>query len=1281
MKSVRLTAILSLMTPLTLSAAVTDMRVENLVSPLGVGTSEPRFSWRVDAPAASQDSYRILVASSPELLAAGTPDLWDSGTVTSTAQQGIRYAGKPLRPATRAWWTVCATTGKEEHRPEHAAEFGVGLLAESQWGGRWMGLETPREGDARGTVHTVLPARYMRKEFSIGTTPVRRATAYISGLGNYRLYVNGAEIGSGDVLKPVPSDYRKTVYYNTYDIPASMLGDSTLTVGIVLGPGRYFPMRQHKAAKIPVFGNPTCRLNLIVEYADGSRRKLVTDDSWRVTDLGPIRLANEYDGEVYDARMEMPGWAASGFDDSAWLPAQRSAVPYGTLRAQTTPNMTCGESVSPLSVTPHGDRHIVDFGVNMAGWIALRPRGAEGDTIRIRFAERLNPDGTLYTANLRDARSEDIYICSGRELGEVTWTPSFTYHGFRYAEVSGLPGMGPDDIRAIHVGDPMEMSMDFECSDTILNRVVRNALRGIRANYKGMPVDCPQRNERQPWLGDRTSGALGESMFFDNHTLYAKWVRDICEAQREDGCIPDVAPAFWNYYTDNVTWPAALPMVCDMLIEQYADTVPARMAYPHIARWMEHIIAEYSRDGIVTRDRYGDWCVPPESPELIHSKDPARKTDGALISTAYTARCLALLEKFATMQGLGDDADRWRTLREKTSEAFNRRFLTNRPGTSPKPGHPLYPDSIFYGTNTPTANVLALAFGLVPDSLRHAVADNLAARIITEGNTHITTGVIGTSWLLRTLTANGRGDLAWTLATNRSYPSWGYMAEKGATTTWELWNGDTANPAMNSGNHVMLLGDLLSWVQQDLCGIRNGSQPGRYVFEADWSIPDCEYASTSRPTPWGKIQSRWERDGRRLTWRITLPSGTSGEVRLPDGSVSDIGSGTHTVGCEFPLPHPLVTDAAHLYTRTSFPQCHAATIVETREGDLVAAYFGGTHERHPDVCIWVSRKPKGSDRWSDPILAGDGVFFPGTPDALLAGVNDSTTLASVGPVAQFADADPRLRRKACWNPVLTEMPSGELWLFYKVGLRVADWTGWVVKSKDGGKTWSKREPLPQGFIGPVKNKPEIVDGRLICASSTESGGWKLHFEILDLAIGQWDYIGPIPADSAYLTEDLLPDGITPREGARLRPINCIQPSILRHGDGRLQVLMRTRNGRLATSWSDDRGRTWSRVTLTDIPNNQSGTDAVTLADGTHLLIYNPFSTLPATKKGPRTPLAVARSTDGLHWTPIVTLEDSPISQYSYPAIIQGRDGDIHCIYTWRRQRIAYRRLTLPDTTF
>ncbi|MDE5690054.1 MAG: exo-alpha-sialidase, partial [Duncaniella sp.] len=239
-------------------------------------------------------------------------------------------------------------------------------------------------------------------------------------------------------------------------------------------------------------------------------------------------------------------------------------------------------------------------------------------------------------------------------------------------------------------------------------------------------------------------------------------------------------------------------------------------------------------------------------------------------------------------------------------------------------------------------------------------------------------------------------------------------------------------------------------------------------------------------------------------------------------------------------------------------------------------------------------------------------------------------------------------------------------LFYNIGSRVADWTGWLVKAKDGGRTWGEREALPEGFLGPVKNKPEIVDGRLICASSTESGGWKLHFEILDLATGEWKYVGPVAAEKAPRTEN----------AADVKPIDCIQPSILRLKDGRLKVLMRTRNGRLAESVSTDGGDSWSTVRLTDLPNNQSGTDAVTLRDGRHVLIYNDFSTLPGTKKGPRTPLSIAVSDDGETWRHELTLEDSPISQYSYPAIIQGRDGKVHCVYTWRRQRVAYKQLGL-----
>ena len=267
------------------------------------------------------------------------------------------------------------------------------------------------------------------------------------------------------------------------------------------------------------------------------------------------------------------------------------------------------------------------------------------------------------------------------------------------------------------------------------------------------------------------------------------------------------------------------------------------------------------------------------------------------------------------------------------------------------------------------------------------------------------------------------------------------------------------------------------------------------------------------------------------------------------------------------------------------------------------------------------------------------------------------------------------------------MPNGELWLFFKVGLKVADWTGWLCKSKDGGKTWSDKEPLPKGFLGPIKNKPEIINGRLLCPSSTEDNGWKFHMEIYDIAKKEWKYVGPVKAELAVRTEDMkaagaksdkedieAPDagGVATKDGRH--PIDCIQPSILKLKDGRLQVLMRTRNGRIGTSFSSDNGDTWTNVTLLDVPNNQSGTDAVTMQDGRHVLIYNDFASLPGTKKGVRTPLSIAISDDGTHWRHALTLEDSPISHYSYPSIIQGKDGKLHTVYTWRRLRVAYKEI-------
>ena len=1248
-------SILLLLLSLPLRAAIetTSLRTEGMTgNPLGLNTAVPRFSWQTRADRERdvvQTAYRLLVASTPERLARNEGDLWDSGEVGSDRQLWVAYRGKRLASGQHAYWKVQVVTNRGRTPWSTPQHFSIGLLGETQWRGRWIGLEQLLPGEHAG-LHSRLAARYLRKEFVIGKR-VRRATAYVAGLGLYELFVNGRRIGH-DVLTPLPSDYRRTIYYDTYDVTTALTegGDSVAAVALVLGNGRFFAPRQDKPYKNATFGLPKCRLNIVVEYEDGKTIRLVTDETWRVTASGPIRANNEYDGEEYDARCELGPWTLPGYDDSQWLPAERAALPTGTLRGRVAPAMQVQRVIAPKAVAhesykPHASV-ILDFGENLAGRVSLVPKGKPGDTIRVRYAERLNADGTLYTANLRDARSEDVYICgtlqrSGSAAAsagsDARWQATFVTHGFRYAEVAGPAA----DVRAELIGDAMDVSGTFECSDTVLNAVVANARRGIAANYKGMPVDCPQRNERQPWLGDRTVGALGESFLFQNERLYTKWMRDICEAQREDGCIPDVAPAFWNYYTDDVTWPAALPFVCHMLIGQYGNDEALRQWYPNIRLWLLHIMDSYtSKDGLITKDKYGDWCVPPERLELIHSQEPARKTDGTLIATAYTIRCMQLAGQFARHLGLSDDASYWQEKAEGMADSFNRRFLTCHPGTSLRPGHALYPDSIYYGNNTATANLLPLAFGICPDSLRGEVAKQVVENLVVRNKGHVSCGVIGISWLLRTLSDCGYADVAWQIATQSTYPSWGYMVQQGATTIWELWNGDKADPAMNSGNHVMLLGDLLTWCYQQLGGLRTTDAYHQVELRPAFGLRGLDSLAVSYDTPYGRLVSRWTKQGGRLSWHVELPCNTTARLVMPDGSLRTLGAGCYELKASLPKADERIVDDELIVPGAQ--SAHAPTIVETRKGDLVVAYFAGTYERNPDCCIYVNRKERGSDHWGTAILAADGTVR-----------QDST--ATAAPV-----------KTACWNPVLCEMPSGELWLFYKVGKTVKDWTGWLVKSADGGRTWGRPEPLPAGFLGPVKNKPLLVGNRLVCGSSTEDDGWRFHVELLDLTTGRWQYVGPIESTVATKTDDNQP-----------HPIDCIQPSLLQLQDGRLMVLMRTHNARLATSYSSDGGETWTPVVLTDIENNQSGTDAVTLADGRHALIYNNFQTLPLTKKGPRTPLSIALSADDghsfEHW---LTLEESPMGEYSYPAIIQGRDGTLHCVYTWRRQRIGYKRVRL-----
>ena len=1258
----------------------TRLLTEGQASPLSIESEHPRLSWVIesDEQAVVQSGYRILVAGSLEKLAADEGDLWDSGRVNSDQSLYIPYRGKALKSNQRCFWKVKVYTADGESEWSEPASWGMGLLGETHWGGRWIGWDAPFEWDSE-TTHSRLSARYLRTEFK-AKGEIKRATVHVSGLGMYELFINGKQVGD-QVLAPAPTDYRRKVLYNSFDVTSMLAADNA--IGVVLGNGRYYTMRQnYKPYKIVQFGYPKVRLNLIIEYADGTRQTVSTNEKdWKLTADGPIRSNNEYDGEEYDARRELGAWTAPGYDDSRWLKAQRVSLPYGVLHGAQAPNMKVMDEVKAVSVKQYGSRYIVDFGQNLSGWVRMKVRnGAAGDTIRMRYAELLTEDGKeLKVDNFRDARSTDVYVCNGKEQGRE-WSARFSYHGFRYIEVTGYKKPQLSDFTAEFIYDEMENTGTFECSNPLFNQIFRNAWWGIASNYKGMPLDCPQRNERQPWLGDRTMGAWGESFLFGNRQLYAKWMKDICESQREDGSLPDMSPAYYNYYTDDITWPAALPVICDMLYEQYGDIRPIEESYPTLVKWMRFMKKEYVNEkGLLTKYKFGDWCMPPESLELIHAQDPARQTDKGLIVTAYYYKILHLMAKYSRLLGLEAEADVYLKEAAVVRDAFNKEYLTVKEGTSLAPGHWLYPDSIFYGNNTVTANVLPLAFDMVPAKYRHEVEKNIITKI-NATKEHVSWGIIGGSWIMRELTRMGRGDVAYVINNQKTYPSFGYMIEQGATTIWELWNGDKASPKMNSANHVMQLGDLLSWYYNDLAGIAP-AKPGykEIRMRPDFSIEELGHVNASYLTPYGKVVSNWKKTLMHLDWDITVPCNTTALVYLPtldeqavrqsnvtfvrregNQTVWRVASGTYhlSVGIDpsSGAGRQGIVEEQFLYEHAPFPQAHSASIAETPKGDLVATYFGGTKERNPDVCIWVSRKPKGATEWTAPVQVADGIISAA-------------------------------ERKACWNPVLFQMPGkkGELLLFYKVGKNVGDWKAYIIRSKDGGKTWSKPEAMPEGFLGPSKNKPEYVDGRIICPSSTEgSGGWRIHFEISDDGGHTWRKVGPVDAELSVLTQFRKKGGVNEDDmeageavkGEGAKPIYCIQPSILCHKDGRLQVVCRTRNAKIATSWSSDNGDTWSKVTLLDIESNNSGIDAVTLKDGRHVMVYNNFETIPGTPKGARTPLSVAVSDDGIHWKHVITLEDSPVSQYSYPAVIQGKDGHVHVVYTWRRQRVKYVELAL-----
>jgi alpha-L-rhamnosidase len=725
-------------------------------------------------------------------------------------------------------------------------------------------------GPTRTAEERKYPARWLRKEFAV-EKKIQRATVNYSGLGSSELYLNGQKVGDA-VLSPALSQYNQRAFYVTHDVTAWLRrGDNA--IGAVLGGGRFASDRSRVYTGTVNFGWPKLLLHLRIEHTDGSVREIVSDESWQLTTDGPIRASGEYDGEEYDARRELAGWNRIGYDDSTWQPAQLVAAPTTQLSAQMLAPIRVTKTLQPIAMREvQPGVYVYDLGRNLVGWARLNVRGPAGQIVRLRFAETVNPDGTLNRANLRSAKATDTYTLKGS--GREVWEPRFTYHGFRYVELTGYPGR--PTLRTIEgrvVNDDLRRAGEFACSNELLNQIYHNVLWGTRGNYRSIPTDCPQRDERQGWLGDRSAGARGETYLFDVANFYAKWTQDISDAQRDSGSLPDVAPAFWSIYSDNVTWSSTLIIAPDFIHRQYGDAAPIANRYASAKKWLTHM-NQFVTNGIIARDNYGDWCVPPESPVLIHTKDPARQTDKTLLATAYYFQNLRLMERYATMLGSATDANAFATQAAETKAAFNQRFLNREKG--------------YYDNGTQTSSVLPLAFDLVPDGFRDRVFARLVDNLTNEFHGHIGTGLIGGQYLCRVLSDHGRADLVYEMATKTSYPSWGYMVANGATTIWELWNGNTADPTMNSGNHVMLVGDLMVWYHEYVAGIAaDPAQPGfKHIVMKPHLVGDLTWARASHQSPYGMIRSEWRRSkaaapNARLQWHVEIPANTTATVYVP----------------------------------------------------------------------------------------------------------------------------------------------------------------------------------------------------------------------------------------------------------------------------------------------------------------------------------------------------------------------------------------------------------------
>lgn len=882
----------------------TYLRCERIVDPLGIDATSPHLSWYsvpndLSERGENQSAYEILVATSLKKLDNNTGNLWDSGKVESNQSINVVYKGRKLTSGTRCYWKVRIWDNcGNRSRWSKTAVWSTGLLHKQDWMGCWIGLDSvvSRERldpqytrvNARmksifythfnwrqvkaDTDITVLPARMLRKEFNVRES-VKRAIMYICGLGLFRLFIDGKEIGD-QVLSPALSWYHTRAYYMTFNV-TKYLKRGVNALGIILGNGRFYAMRTRHTA---MFGYPKMICQLNIDYSDGTQKSIVSDTTWKITSKGPIRSNNEYDGEVYDARLEMPGWDQPGFNDSRWMKARKVQDPTRMLCAEMQYPERIMQSVKPVSekeVQP--GVFVYDMGQNIVGWVSLHVRVPRGTAITMRFGESLRGGGMVDFRSLGSAMQTDVYIARGG--GWENWQPNFTYQGFRYVQITGYPGKPPlNMIEGKVVYDDVPTIGRFETSNEMVNRIYDAAFWTIRGNYRSIPTDCPQRNERQGWLGDHAVNSYGESFVFDNDRLYQQWMIDIRDGQKSDGALPNIAPPYWHSYNNSVTWPSALILASDNMYRQFGNIEIIKDNYVTMKKWISYIAHTYMRSYLVPGDKYGDWSQPSRDQSQGKEVDPARRPDTNFISSAYFYHCLRLMKRNADLLGKRRDAEYYSALAAKVRDAINATFLS--------------PDSSHYAKNLLTTNILATAFGITPAVIRRRVFADMVNRFEHADDFHTSCGLIGQNWIMRTLTDNGRPDLAYRLATDTTYPSFGYMLDHHGTTIWELWDGNTIT-GRESFNHVMLLGDFVIWLYQDLAGIETDpSAPAfKRVIMEPTPVGDLKFVNARYRSIYGAIESDWSLEGDDFRWKVVIPPNVSAAVFVPAEEAADVTEG------------------------------------------------------------------------------------------------------------------------------------------------------------------------------------------------------------------------------------------------------------------------------------------------------------------------------------------------------------------------------------------------------